>query len=70
MQLMVPIVYMLLKGKMRRIRPVRNPEAKNFVIVCSHGDWGGYRTLADCMVQFPQLEARGAEDGYFWVEER
>jgi hypothetical protein len=65
-----PIVFELLKGKMTEVRPPRNPELRSFVIVCVHGDWSGLRTLEDCKAEFPLLEARNREDGFYWVEER
>ena len=64
------IIYILSKGKMTRVGRPRSPESHNFVIVCAKGDWSGFRTLNECKAQFPQLEARNVEDGYFWVEER
>ncbi len=65
------IVAELLRGKMTatRTKP-RRPERNNFVIVCSYGDWSGFRTLADCERQYHSLESMGRPDGYFWVEER
>lgn len=64
------IVATLLGGKMVKTNDARNPDRANFVIVCYHGDWSGFRTLAECEAQYPALEKRGMEDGYFWVEER
>ncbi len=45
-------------------------EKANFVIVCEHGDWSGFRTLQGCINQFDELEASGRKDGYYWVVER
>jgi len=69
------IVYMLQGGMMRECgvwidKDIRQPLKANFVICCVHGDWSGFRTLAECQRQFPELEARNKPDGYFWVEER
>jgi len=48
------------EGKMiRTANVVRNRNNPNFFITCSYGDWSGFRTLADCEKQFPELE------GYF-----
>lgn len=38
----------------------------NFVIVCKHGDWSGFRTLQECVRQNPP----NREDFFYWIEER
>lgn len=65
------IVAMLLNGKMQETKSLpKKPERANFVIVCEHGDWSGFRTLAECQAQYGELTAKGKPDGYYWVEER
>lgn len=39
----------------------------NFVIVCDHGDWSGFRTLAACLAQVMEY---GRPVGYYRIEER
>ncbi len=36
-------------------------DAANFVIICPFGDYSGFRTLAGCESQFPQLEEKLAK---------
>lgn len=36
-------------------------DAACFVIICPFGDWSGFRTLAECEAQFPELEEKLAE---------
>lgn len=66
-----PTVCMLFRGKMTPTSTApKRPLAANFVICCDYGDWSGFRTLADCEKQYPELEKAGKPDGYYWVEER
>ncbi len=47
-------------GKFTRTKnPIRTtPKHRNFLIVhVQYGDWSGFRTLAECEKQFPELEA-------------
>ena len=68
------ILYILAKGKMLRTPAEHgNSDRRNFLIVCDYGDWSGFRTLADCVKQFPELEATGTRprpEGFFMVVER
>jgi len=63
-------IFILVNGKMTSVGNPGKPERANFVICCEHGDWSGFRTLADCVKQFPELESKGKHNGYYWVEER
>ncbi len=65
-----PTIFILSGGKMVPQSTPKHPERDNFVIVCGYGDWSGFRTLADCQKQFPELESAGRPDGHYWVEER
>jgi hypothetical protein len=47
----------------------RLPNNANFVICCDHGDWSGFRTLAECEAQFAEIESSRPHSD-FWVEER
>ena len=64
------VIYALIGGHMAKVGSPQLPEHRNFVIVCDHGDWSGFRTLAECEVQFPTLESAGKHDGYYEVVER
>lgn len=65
------VIRRLRKGKMVRVLdPLGDPNSPNFLIVCAYGDWSGFRTLAECELQFPDLESRGKADGFFEVVER
>ena len=66
------VVYELQKGKMVKVaEPSSRPEQTNFVIVCTYGDWSGFRTLAECERQFPELEGKHKLSGTdYWVEDR
>ena len=66
------IVSMLFKGKMISYKSPRNPLRANFVICCPHGDWSGFRTLAECQAQYAELESYAAANPErdYWVEER
>ena len=66
----LPMIYMLWNGKMVEQEKAKRPERANFVICCDYGDWSGFRTLAECQSQFKELEAKGKQNGYYWVEER
>jgi hypothetical protein len=63
-------IYSLYQGRMTPMNEARLPSRTNFVITCAYGDWSGFRTLAECEKQFPELEARGKENFYFNVVER
>lgn len=47
---------------------------RTFLIICQYGDWSGFRTLAECQKQFPELErtmvTNHAKDGFYQVVER
>lgn len=64
------VIYELVNGKMTKVAEPLYTDRINFVICCFHGDWSGFRTLAECQKQFPELESKGRPDGYYWVEER
>ncbi len=64
-------VYMQFKGKMTKVAEPRLPNNANFVITYNGRDWSGFRTLAECEKQFPELESRGdATKDQFEVVER
>jgi len=62
------IVHVLVGGKwMPTNNAIRTtPEHNNFLIVCGYGDWSGFRTLAECERQMPELTNRG--NGFAIVE--
>lgn len=61
-------IYVMHQGKMTRVgEPKTNPGNANFVITWRGLDWSGFRTLAECEVQFPELERRHG-DNYAVVE--
>ena len=65
------IIYTLDCGKMTRVGDPRSPETKtNFLIVCDHGDWSGFGTLAECEKQFSEIESNGKPNGFYRVVER
>lgn len=45
-----------------------NPEHNNFLILYQGMDWSGFRTLAGCERQLPELAARGHSDHFTVVE--
>ncbi len=53
-------IYVGSHGKMTMIRePHGQPRYPNFIITWRGLHWSGYRTLPECIAQFPELEARG-----------
>ena len=50
------VIYSSHNGKLVKISPPLNETNANFVIVCTYGDWSGFRTLADCLSQRQELE--------------
>ena len=63
-------IYELRNGKMLKIGTTDRPDRNNFLIVCNYGDWSGYRTLAECEKQIPELESYKMRSGYFHIVER
>jgi hypothetical protein len=51
-------IYQQFEGKMEKINEPRLPENANFIIRYRGRDWSGFRTLAECEKQFPELEQR------------
>jgi len=49
-------IFSMQNGKMTKVNEPRNPKNANFVIVCSYGDWSGFRTIDECTSQFAELE--------------
>jgi len=64
------VIYSLFHGKMEKVSTPQLPKKYNFLIVCEYGDWSGFRTLAECEKQFPELESSGRPDFYYRVVER
>lgn len=67
------VIYTQVNGKLTRTaNPIRNsPSRRNFVIMYKAMDWSGFRTLAECEAQFPEIEAKAhAKDDLFSVVER
>jgi len=62
-------IYALINRKMAKIEEPKDPEARNFVIVCEYGDWSGYRTLDKCIEQFPELESKNRGNFFYRVVE-
>jgi hypothetical protein len=63
-------IYSLFNRKMVKMNEPQRPALRNFVIVCELGDWSGFRTLAECEAQFPQLETAGRGNFFYRVVER
>lgn len=63
-------IFSLFNGHMTKLNEPLRPERANFVIVCDYGDWSGFRTLAECEAQFPELEAKGRSNFFYSVVER
>lgn len=63
-------IYELDNGKMLKIGATDRPDRNNFLIVCDYGDWSGFRTLAECEKQIPELESYKMRSGYFKIVER
>jgi hypothetical protein len=62
------IIYIKAQGRMIRCgHPKMHPESTNFVILWNGLDWSGFRTLAECEKQFPELLKK---DGVYMVVER
>ena len=62
------IIYVKAQGRMIRCgQPKTSAESKNFVIQWNGLDWSGFRTLAECEKQFPELLAK---DGVYIVVEK
>lgn len=71
------VIYQMQGGKMTLVNePISGYGGgrQNFVIVCDYGDWSGFRTLAACQHQFPELEqyvkTGTRPDGFYRVVER
>lgn len=65
------LIYVQVAGKFARCgEPKTSPERRNFVITWKGLDWSGFRTLADCEKQFPELERRRPGESDYAVEER
>jgi len=69
------VIYTLYHGKMTRVASTKGPtNLANFLIICSYGDWSGFRTLEGCEKQFPELEEtakeNGRDDHFYQVVER
>jgi hypothetical protein len=62
-------VYLGFKGKMTKLKaPLGRVENPNFVITWKGMDWSGFRTLAECEAQFPELEKRADIENFAVVE--
>ena len=48
--------------------PRGNPDRDKFLILYQGMDWSGFRTLAGCEKQLPQLAARGKKEHFTVVE--
>lgn len=60
---MVHTVYEQFRGKMVKVaEPQGNPNNRNFVIQWKGLDWSGFRSLADCEIQFNELENKSDSD--------
>lgn len=47
------VIYELHDGALHRTAHASGPpDTARFVIVCTHGDWSGFRTLSECVQQF------------------
>ncbi len=53
------IIYLQNDGKMTKCKEATCPEDKaNFLITWNGKDWSGFRTLQECVNQFPELEGK------------
>ena len=66
MQLGYRIIYVQFKGAMVMLNNPKLPFNTNFVITWKGLDWSGFRTLEECVQQFPSLEKEG--DNFAVVE--
>jgi len=65
------VVYSCYNGKMFKSKePKGNPDQANFVITYNDRDWSGFRTLAECEKQFPEIEKKNPQNFVFQVIER
>lgn len=68
------VIYILHNGRMRQVTQTKNAERPNFVIKNDYGDWSGFRTLAECLAQIPELEQLAASNnrpnGFYQIVER
>lgn len=72
MQLGDRIIYRQFKGTMMMVDEPKLPFNTNFVITWKGRDWSGFRTLENCVRQFPELssECINQHDDFFAVVER
>lgn len=71
MQLGDKIIYQQFKGAMVMVNEPTMPFNTNFVITWKGMDWSGFRTLENCVRQFPELmNHRRATEDHFQVVER
>jgi hypothetical protein len=65
------VIYRQECGKMKLVAHPYLPNNANFVILWKGLDWSGFRTIAECVKQFPELENRSdASEDHFTVVER
>jgi len=55
-------IFVQFHGKMVKVESPDRPQNANFVIKYKGMDWSGYRTLAECEKQFPELERREGDN--------
>lgn len=65
---MSKIIYKGVRGKMVKVRNNGNPDRENFVIQWKGRDWSGFRTLAACEEQFPDIEKHPQMEMFTVVE--
>lgn len=66
---MAKVTHELIGGEWQQVSTPRAPERTNFVIVCTYGDWSGFRTLTECLAQTPASGVLSRGRAY-WIEER
>ena len=59
MQLGDRIIYLQFNGSMVMVAEPAKPFNANFVITWKGLDWSDFRTLEECVQQFPSLEKEG-----------
>ena len=64
------VIYEGRGSKMVKVAEPRLPQNANFVITWREKDWSGFRTLAECVKQFPELEEHPNGCDVFMVVER
>lgn len=61
-------IYKPFNGKLLKVNEPEHPNHVNFLIRFRGKDWSGFRTIAECEAQIPELEEKSNLDCFEIVE--